>query len=73
MKHNEWLDKLAEECGVSVEELLEVCIFEDANPPGICTICGDWVIAIEPDSSRGYCESCGNNTVKSALVLAGII
>jgi hypothetical protein len=28
---------------------------------------------VEPDQSRGYCEVCGTQTVKAALILAGII
>jgi hypothetical protein len=27
----------------------------------------------EPDQQKGWCEECGTRTVRSALVLAGII
>jgi rRNA maturation endonuclease Nob1 len=27
----------------------------------------------EPDQDQGWCESCGTNTVKSALILASLI
>lgn len=38
--------------------------------PGICVECGA-TFEYEPDQDRGYCEICGKNTVKSALVLIG--
>jgi hypothetical protein len=33
----------------------------------------DYATEVEPDQDRGWCESCGTNTVKSALILAGLI
>jgi hypothetical protein len=55
----------------SVEAMIEATVFDSVSP-AICTICG-YTAEMEPDQDRGYCESCGANTVVSALVLAGII
>ena len=33
----------------------------------------DYTTDVEPDCRNGYCECCGTQTVKSGLVLAGII
>lgn len=55
----------------SIEKMLEAATF-DCVSPAICTQC-DYTCEMEPDQDRGFCESCGKNTVVSALVLAGII
>lgn len=48
--------------------------FFDSVSPGIRTNDGcDYTVEIEPDQDRGWCKSCGTNTVKSALILAGLI
>jgi hypothetical protein len=46
----------------------------DSVVPGICLIerC-DYTTGVEPDQDRGWCECCCDNTVASALVLAGVI
>jgi hypothetical protein len=46
----------------------------DSVAPAICTEpeC-DYTTEMEPDQDAGYCEACGNNSVASALVLAGLI
>jgi hypothetical protein len=55
------------------DELLEAT-FSDSVSPGICTNDGcDFTVEVEPDQDRGWCESCGTNTVKSALILAGLV
>lgn len=53
--------------------MLEAATFDSVNP-GICTKrdC-DRTIEVEPDQDRGWCPTCGANTVASALILAGII
>lgn len=54
-------------------EFLEHCS-SDSVVPGICINRNcDYTTGVEPDSSSGYCEECGTQTVRSALVLAGII
>ena len=55
----------------SLEQLLEEVI-GDSVSPAICIACGS-TAEMEPDQDEGYCESCGNNMVVSALVLAGVI
>ena len=57
----------------SLEDLLGAAIM-DSVCPGICmnSDC-DYTAEVEPDQDRGYCERCGTQTVKAALVLAGII
>ena len=68
------LDELAEDGGhPSVGAMLEASI-TDSVAPAICTEpeC-DYTTEMEPDQDAGYCEACGNNSVASALVLAGLI
>ncbi len=64
------LKELAETEGCSVETLLERATFDSVSP-GICP-CG-YTIEVEPDCREGYCDVCKMGTVKSALVLAGMI
>ncbi len=46
----------------------------DSVCPGICFNPGcDYTTTVEPDCRNSYCEECGIQTVRSALVLAGII
>lgn len=67
------LDKLAEIEGLDVMEMLEGATFEGRSP-GICTNKGcDYTTEVEPDQDSGYCEECDTNTVKSCLILAGLI
>jgi hypothetical protein len=48
--------------------------FSDSVFPGICTNDGcDYTIENESDHDRSWCESCGTNAIKSALILAGLI
>ena len=70
----EKLAKLVEIEGYnSADELMEA-VFSDAVSPAICMNEGcDFTCEMEPDQDAGYCESCGKNTVVSALVLAGLI
>lgn len=46
----------------------------DSVAPGICTAEGcDYTTEVEPDQDAGHCEACGGKTVKSVLILAGLI
>jgi hypothetical protein len=46
----------------------------DTVCPAICMTEGcEYTVEMEPDQTEGYCESCGGNTMVSALVLAGFI
>jgi hypothetical protein len=55
----------------SVDALLGAAVF-DSVCPGICVLCG-YTAEVEPDQRRGYCSACGGQTVRSALVLAGLV
>ncbi len=68
------LERLAEIEGFEdVEALLEAAAFDSVSP-GICVDAGcEYTCEVEPDQDAGYCEGCGRQTVRSALVLAGLI
>lgn len=53
--------------------LIEEYAMEDVVP-GICMNpdC-EYTTSCEPDLRAGWCEECGTRTVRSALVLAGIL
>lgn len=46
----------------------------DSVCPAICTNddC-DYTAEMEPDQDKGWCEACEQNSLQSALVLAGLI
>ena len=72
MTNQEALSRLVEAEGfASLDDLLQASLFDSVSL-AICTICGA-TTEMEPDQDRGYCESCGTNAVKSALILAGLI
>ena len=54
-------------------DFLEHCSM-DSVCPGICTRkdC-DYTTEVEPDCCDNYCEKCKKQSVKSALVLMGVI
>lgn len=65
--------QLARMEGKELMEMLEGATF-DGSSPGICMNEGcDYTAEVEPDQDSGFCERCNTNTVKSCLVLAGII
>jgi len=69
---NELLKKLASEEGYDdTAEFLEACC-GDSVVPAICASCNT-LHQMEPDYADGFCDDCGKNEVKSALVLAGLI
>ncbi len=67
------LDLLADICALSVTEFIEEYALEDIVP-GICMNpdC-DFTANYEPDQREGWCEECGTGSVRSGLILAGII
>jgi hypothetical protein len=68
------LNDLVEQWGFEDEmEMLERAVL-DSCVPAICMNpdC-DYTTEMEPDQDRGWCEACGTNTVKSCLILAGIM
>lgn len=57
----------------SLEEMLNV-VASDSVAPGICVRQGcSYTCEVEPDQDAGWCEACGGQSVRSALVLAGVI
>ncbi len=68
------LDKLMEIGGyTNVTELLAACITDCVNPAICCNPGCDYTAEMEPDQDRGFCDECQTNSMKSALVLAGVI
>ena len=70
MPRNTKLEKLMELEGyTSLNEFMGDVITDSINP-GICSNphCS-YPNIVEPDSTEGYCESCGTNTVVSATHL----
>lgn len=68
------LQELAEAEGFDdPQDLLEEAI-TDSVCPGICMNpeCS-YTCEVEPDQDHGWCEACETNTVKSAMILAGVI
>jgi hypothetical protein len=73
MSNQSKLAMLAVMEGLTVEEMLAEATF-DSVAKGICSdpMC-NYTNEVEPDQDKGYCEKCGGQTVKSCLVLAGMI
>lgn len=75
---NKKLCDLAESEGYAATEdgilkMLEKATFDSVSP-SICMNEGcSYTDGMEPDQDRGYCEECQANTMKSCLILAGII
>lgn len=67
------LDDLAREWGMKVNEFVEEYALDDVVP-GICMNLGcDYTTDIEPDQREGWCEECETRSVRSGIVLAGLI
>lgn len=67
------LQTLARIEGMEVMEMLEQATF-DSVAKGICMNKGcSYTTEVEPDCSTGYCEDCRSRTVKSCLIIEGII
>jgi hypothetical protein len=45
----------------------------DIQCPGVCSNCKFVEIEVDPDSSCITCDECGQDTLSSVLVLAGLI
>lgn len=68
------LDQLTKDWGYDdyIELLEEYSI--DSICPAICMNEGcNYSTEMEPDQDQGWCENCNTNTVKSAMILAGVI
>lgn len=67
------LDELARIWGLSVPEFIDSYAL-DAVVPGICmNLDCDYAAEIEPDQTEGWCEECQTPSVRSGVVLAGLI
>lgn len=69
------IDDLSALCGLSDLDMAEQATNE-GTAPSICMNDGcDFFTDMEPDQDQdqGYCENCNTNTVKSILVLLGMI
>ena len=68
------LDELVEAEGFDSLDDPLLAVISDSVSPDICMNPGcRYTTEVEPDQNQGYCEICGTQTVKSALVLAGVI
>lgn len=60
--------------GYDCPENLILNVGRDPVVPAICTNPNcEYTESMEPDQDRGWCPECQTNTVKSCLVLGGII
>ena len=67
------LERLAELNGTTTEGLIASSMF-DSMVEGICMNPNcDATYQYEADQSKGWCDECKTRTVKSALLLAGIM
>lgn len=68
------LEQLAKDEGFKDPMDLIEANHTDSVVPGICMREGcNYSTGVEPDQSEGWCEACEANTVKSCLILAGIM
>jgi hypothetical protein len=60
--------------GYDTLEAMAQAVLFDSVSPGICVndSC-NYTIEVEPDQDAGWCDACRTNTVKSALILGGLI
>ena len=68
------ITELARQFGYDYKRPLIEDNYCSSTVPGICMNddC-NYTTDVEPDCSTGYCEICHNKTVKSALVIEGLI
>ena len=65
------LQELLDAYGLTLEQITEEGI-DSGCCASICTECGATQY-MEPDQDQGWCDDCKKNTIKSALILAGMI
>ena len=72
--NQEKLETLAENEGYdSVDDMIEAASIDSVVPAICVNIDCDYSTGMEPDQDRGWCENCKTNTVKSCLILMGVI
>jgi len=72
VKKKSRLQLVADELAMTVDEMLDR-YGTDSIVPGICMRCELVHDACEPDGEDNWCDACDAGTVKSILVLAGVI
>ena len=63
---------VAEDQGMTVDEMLSKAS-TDSVAPGICMQCDAIFDSCEPDAQDYWCDNCDAGTVKSVLIIAGLI
>ena len=58
---------------VSVVEMFKGIVLDSVSPAICCNEDCDYTAEMEPDQDRGWCDECGTNSMKSGLVLGGLI
>lgn len=73
-KYHAKLEKLAEIEGYDDVDQLFECRALDSCVPAICMSphC-DYIEDLEPDQDKGFCPECEQQTMQSALIIAGFI
>jgi len=71
-KKKSHLQVVADDQGMSIDEMLDHFGI-DSIVPGICTQCSTVIDSCEPDAEENWCDECDAGTVKSIMVLAGVI
>jgi len=66
------ISQVACENGLEYMDFLEEMVY-DSVVAGICTTCKEQAQDVEPDARNYTCEVCGEQTVQSCLILAGLI
>lgn len=70
------LQELAESMGYDSHTQMfeDLPVMMDVTVPAICMNEGcDYTTVMEPDQTAGHCPICKTDTVKSCLILAGVI
>ena len=64
--------QLAQQWGYLCPNELAADYAFDSLVPAICMDC-DYSTEYEPDQDKGHCENCSSKSVKSILILQGVI
>lgn len=70
---DELIDRIVMDLEVSDIDDLIVEVATETEGPGACTRCGDVFVHVLVDEKTGWCDACGEDSVKSLLVLAGVV
>ena len=73
MSNQAKLEELSRVEGISIDEMVQQGTFDSVALGICCNPNCTYTDEVEPDQDAGYCEICGESTVKSCLILAGII